>query len=118
MPAPTALEPFQSPPATTTGEIQEPNDAPLLFESDRTSTDQLQVPETMDDSEMQIDVEGRPNFAPASDTPQEFAAETRKVPIPPHRFSPLKNTWNKIYPPLVNHLKLQGKTYPLFSYSD
>ena len=109
MPAPTSLETSQSPPKIITNETQEPNDTPLLFESDQTSVDQPQPYETtMNDSEMQIDVEGRPNFAPASDIPQEFTAETRKVPIPPHRFSPLKNTWNKIYPPLVNHLKLQG----------
>ena len=33
--------------------------------------------------------------------------QTRKVPIPPHRFTPLKAAWSKIYPPLVEHLKLQ-----------
>ncbi|CAK9437637.1 uncharacterized protein LODBEIA_P20150 [Lodderomyces beijingensis] len=33
--------------------------------------------------------------------------ESRKVPIPPHRMTPLKNVWTKIYPPLVEHLKLQ-----------
>lgn len=33
--------------------------------------------------------------------------ETRKVPIPPHRMTPLKAAWPKIYPPLVEHLKLQ-----------
>lgn len=33
--------------------------------------------------------------------------ETRKVPIPPHRMTPLKAVWPKMYPPLVEHLKLQ-----------
>lgn len=33
--------------------------------------------------------------------------ENRKVPIPPHRMTPLKASWPKIYPPLVEHLKLQ-----------
>ena len=33
--------------------------------------------------------------------------ETRKVPIPPHRMTPLKQNWATIYPPLVEHLKLQ-----------
>ncbi|RJE17784.1 hypothetical protein PHISCL_09881, partial [Aspergillus sclerotialis] len=33
--------------------------------------------------------------------------ETRKVPIPPHRFSPIKAAWPKIYPPLCEHLQLQ-----------
>jgi RNA-binding protein PNO1 len=62
---------------------------------------------TAEDAEIHIDEEGRPTFPPAklSDGPQ--AAETRKVPIPPHRMTPLKNAWPKIYPPLVEHLKLQ-----------
>lgn len=33
--------------------------------------------------------------------------DSRKVPIPPHRFSPLKSAWPSIYPPLVQYLKLQ-----------
>jgi RNA-binding protein PNO1 len=33
--------------------------------------------------------------------------ETRKVPVPPHRMTPLKQSWGSIYPPLVEHLKLQ-----------
>lgn len=33
--------------------------------------------------------------------------ETRKIPIPPHRMTPLKASWAKLYPPLVEHLKLQ-----------
>ncbi|KAL5428447.1 pre-rRNA-processing protein pno1 [Paraphaeosphaeria minitans] len=28
-------------------------------------------------------------------------------PVPPHRMTPLKTNWPKIYPPLVEHLKLQ-----------
>lgn len=62
---------------------------------------------TTEPTSMTIDEEGRPNFAPqtASDGPQR--SETRKVPIPPHRMSPLKTEWTKIYPPLVEHLKLQ-----------
>ena len=33
--------------------------------------------------------------------------EIRKVPVPPHRMTPLKQAWPSIYPPLVEHLKLQ-----------
>jgi RNA-binding protein PNO1 len=56
---------------------------------------------------MQIDAEGAPLFPPASDTQSVVRVQTRKVPVPPHRFTPLKNNWSKLYPPLVNHLKLQ-----------
>ncbi|KAK8198801.1 pre-rRNA-processing protein pno1 [Phyllosticta paracitricarpa] len=57
--------------------------------------------------EMQVDTEGRPHFAPAKDIPRILKVETRKVPVPPHRMTPLKASWTKIYPPLVEHLKLQ-----------
>lgn len=32
--------------------------------------------------------------------------EVRKVPVPPHRLSPLKEHWLKIYTPVVEHLRL------------
>jgi RNA-binding protein PNO1 len=67
-----------------------------------------QVQTTLDsDSEMLIDEEGRPKFAPASSEDGPFLKETRKIPIPPHRMAPLRNSWSKMYPPLVEHLKLQ-----------
>ena len=60
-----------------------------------------------DDTEMQIDEEGRPKFPPAKNVDGQPISETRKVPIPPHRMTPLKKSWPQIYPPLVEHLKLQ-----------
>merc|ERR1719391_1359950 len=33
--------------------------------------------------------------------------EVRKVPVPKHRFTPLKDNWMKIFTPVVEHLKLQ-----------
>jgi RNA-binding protein PNO1 len=56
------------------------------------------------------DDSGRPKFAPASAVPLAFRREQRKVPIPPHRMTPLKTAWPKMYPPLVEHLKLQVRT--------
>ncbi len=56
---------------------------------------------------MQIDEESRPKFAPAKAVDGPRRVETRKIPIPPHRMTPLKASWPKIYPPLVEHLKLQ-----------
>lgn len=56
---------------------------------------------------MQIDSAERPLFNPETTIKQVHRSETRKVPVPPHRMTPLKNAWPKIYPPLVEHLKLQ-----------
>ncbi|KAG0158754.1 hypothetical protein PDIDSM_6273 [Penicillium digitatum] len=60
-----------------------------------------------EDSEMRIDEEGRPVFTPAKDVATAYKIETRKVPVPPHRMTPLKASWAKICPPIVEHLKLQ-----------
>uniref|UniRef100_A0A672LME4 RNA-binding protein PNO1 n=2 Tax=Sinocyclocheilus grahami TaxID=75366 RepID=A0A672LME4_SINGR len=35
------------------------------------------------------------------------AVEMRKVPVPAHRYSPLKENWMKIFTPIVEHLQLQ-----------
>lgn len=61
---------------------------------------------TVSESAMQVDEEGRPNFPPAK-IEQSLRVEARKVLIPPNRMTPLKSNWSKIYPPLVEHLKLQ-----------
>ncbi|KAJ5996537.1 hypothetical protein N7522_008197 [Penicillium canescens] len=72
------------------------------------STDAINpVVESTDDSEMRIDEEGRPVFTPAKDVATAYRIETRKVPVPPHRMTPLKANWTKICPPIVEHLKLQ-----------
>jgi RNA-binding protein PNO1 len=59
------------------------------------------------DTDMQIDSDSRPIFNPETVIQQRHRSETRKVLVPPHRFTPLKTAWPKIYPPLVEHLKLQ-----------
>lgn len=59
-----------------------------------------------------------PSFAPMSKSAQSAAAaasfseavkrsQLRKIPIPPHRLTPLKNDWPKIYTPLVEQAGLQ-----------
>ena len=50
-----------------------------------------------------------PSFAPLSASAQLTTAksESRKIPIPPHRFGPLKNDWINIYSPLTEILGLQ-----------
>lgn len=62
---------------------------------------------TDQDGDIRVDEEGRPLFTPVKATETAYRIESRKVPVPPHRMSPLKASWPKIYPPLVEHLKLQ-----------
>lgn len=38
---------------------------------------------------------------------QPSGVEVRKVPVPAHRYTPLKENWMKIFSPVVEHLKLQ-----------
>lgn len=55
-----------------------------------------------------LDEEGKPRFGSANESKEgKVKLESRKVPVPPHRMTPLRNNWTKIYPPLVDHLKLQ-----------
>ncbi|CAB4253729.1 similar to Saccharomyces cerevisiae YOR145C PNO1 Essential nucleolar protein required for pre-18S rRNA processing [Maudiozyma barnettii] len=55
-----------------------------------------------------FDESGKPRFAQANKTTlTKIKLESRKIAVPPHRMTPLRNNWTKIYPPLVEHLKLQ-----------
>ncbi|KAI9693971.1 MAG: pre-rRNA-processing protein pno1 [Bathelium mastoideum] len=112
MPAPTALLRAPEQLADNAGQPENPNEsepAVILDPSalpDDSGVSQPPVTEQNEDS-MQIDSEGRPRFGPAASKSQVHRIESRKVPIPPHRMTPLKSAWSKIYPPLVEHLKLQ-----------
>eukprot|EP00128_Syssomonas_multiformis_P002005 Colp12_sorted_trinity150504_noHs@2278 len=49
----------------------------------------------------------KPNFPQLS--AQEMSGrigEKRKIPVPAHRYTPLKECWIKIYKPIVEHMKL------------
>ncbi|CDR45327.1 CYFA0S17e01684g1_1 [Cyberlindnera fabianii] len=54
-----------------------------------------------------LDADGKPRFSSAAKSGERVKIEARKVPVPPHRMTPLKNSWPKVYPPLVEQLKLQ-----------
>ena len=41
-------------------------------------------------------------------------SEVRKIPVPSHRYTPLKENWMKIFEPIVEHLKMQVRV--LFCY--
>jgi len=58
------------------------------------------------------DIEGtlpkaRPAFPPIKREKLEDGTEVRKVSVPSHRYTPLKENWMKIFEPIVDHLKLQ-----------
>jgi len=42
-----------------------------------------------------------------SSSKKEKARQMRRIPVPQHRYSPLKKNWQDILVPLVEHLKLQ-----------
>ncbi len=49
-----------------------------------------------EDAAMEVDEESRPQFAAAKDAEAAVRREVRKIPIPPHRMSPLKASWSKM----------------------
>lgn len=48
------------------------------------------------DVDMVVDEEGKPKFAAQRNVDGPTKIENRKVPIPPHRMSPLKASWTKV----------------------
>ncbi|KAI1775636.1 eukaryotic type KH-domain (KH-domain type I) [Hypoxylon cercidicola] len=112
MPAPTALlkQVDDTPPSQVPlPEVDQDEEFALegMNELPEDANAVLQPATTRGDGEMEIDEEDKPHFAPVQNIDQAAHIQSRKVPIPPHRFTPLKNAWPKIYPPLVEHLKLQ-----------
>uniref|UniRef100_A0A1B6LVB0 K Homology domain-containing protein n=1 Tax=Graphocephala atropunctata TaxID=36148 RepID=A0A1B6LVB0_9HEMI len=66
------------------------------------------------DEEMEVEtvngIEGkakRPVAAAKRGRQQPSGTEIRKVAVPAHRYTPLKENWMKIFSPVVEHLKLQ-----------
>ncbi|KAG1458870.1 hypothetical protein G6F46_006357 [Rhizopus delemar] len=65
------------------------------------------VPTSSSDVVME-EVKDKPSFTPASAAEEKKVTKgQRKIPIPPHRMSPLKRHWLDLYSPLVEHMKLQ-----------
>lgn len=69
-------------------------------------------------TDVDMDTSSRPSFTPLSSNAKSAAAassqaeaakrgQVRKIPIPPHRMTPLKTDWPKIYTPLVEMAGLQ-----------
>ncbi|GIZ49717.1 hypothetical protein CBER1_01710 [Cercospora berteroae] len=103
MPAPTAL---QRAPEQIEDEIV--HDAPETAVDEEVITSTI-VPTEQPSEDITMEVDGEPTslFSPETPSKRRHRVEERKVRIPPHRMSPLKTSWPKIYPPLVEHLKLQ-----------
>ena len=56
----------------------------------------------------QPEIVEKPQFQPLK--PSELGSlkhASRRIPIPPHRMTPLKKSWVQVYTPLVEHLHLQ-----------
>lgn len=116
MPAPTAL---QRAPATEAAEeaartSPEPineDDGGVLINTSGPSSSSAAVAQSTDiDMDAESTTVDSALFAPESASSSRALRarpEERKVRVPPHRMTPLKNNWPKIYPPLVEHLKLQ-----------
>lgn len=49
----------------------------------------------------------RPSFPPVKREKLSDGLEMRKISVPAHRYSPLKENWMKIFSPIVEHLHLQ-----------
>mmetsp|Transcript_45481 Transcript_45481/g.131684 ORF Transcript_45481/g.131684 Transcript_45481/m.131684 type:complete len:267 (-) Transcript_45481:61-861(-) len=49
----------------------------------------------------------KPDFPALTPKQQGFKRQLRRVPVPPHRMTPLKNGWVEMIKPLVEHMKLQ-----------
>lgn len=103
MPAPTALQRRPDELADDVAMHTLPGDEPTEATTDLIDMSAVAdevLPDTnhsaADDTAM-VDESGRPQFAPSKSIPLSFRRETRKVPIPPHRMTPLKSAWPKIY---------------------
>lgn len=48
-----------------------------------------------------------PIFPELKEKEQKNSKEFRKIPVPPHRLTPLREHWEEIVAPIVEHMKLQ-----------
>eukprot|EP01089_Gocevia_fonbrunei_P013694 TRINITY_DN3563_c0_g1_i1.p1 TRINITY_DN3563_c0_g1~~TRINITY_DN3563_c0_g1_i1.p1 ORF type:complete len:227 (-),score=57.61 TRINITY_DN3563_c0_g1_i1:13-693(-) len=63
----------------------------------------------MEEEEEELDVvdDEDMDFKPISAIDAAGQSEIRKIAVPAHRMAPLKRDWEKIYTPIVTHMKLQ-----------
>ncbi|CAL5867733.1 uncharacterized protein PFLUO_LOCUS1952 [Penicillium psychrofluorescens] len=107
MPAPTALRQPEEASVPQQTNIPADQDDEILIDAQATAEQSSRPVVDSAEDEMRIDEEGRPVFTPSQETSAAYKVESRKVPVPPHRMTPLKANWAKLCPPIVEHLKLQ-----------
>lgn len=117
MPAPTALQ--RAPEALAVEEASHDEPEAILDEDNIiTTSDALDQDTSIEPTQHQpteMDTDPTPSntlFPPEQPSKTAHRIEERKVRIPPHRMTPLKTHWPKIYPPLVEHLALQIRMNP------
>ncbi|KAJ8656362.1 universal archaeal KH domain-containing protein [Lichtheimia ornata] len=85
--------------------VQDKDD--VVIDSSTLSTQSMQEDVDMDESSSSSAI-SKPKFAAVSGGEANTVAKgIRRIPIPPHRMTPLKRHWMEIYTPLVEHMKLQ-----------
>lgn len=71
------------------------------------TSDEIVGGEKMDTNEASCSAV-KPNLPPISGVMLSgVKTEMRRIPVPPHRYAPLKDKWMEIYEPVVNQLHLQ-----------
>ncbi len=53
-----------------------------------------------------------PSFPALSSKEMSSESDYQRIPVPPHRYSPLKVHWLEIYQPIVEHMKMQIRFNP------
>eukprot|EP01097_Dermamoeba_algensis_P004225 TRINITY_DN2791_c0_g1_i1.p1 TRINITY_DN2791_c0_g1~~TRINITY_DN2791_c0_g1_i1.p1 ORF type:complete len:235 (-),score=56.07 TRINITY_DN2791_c0_g1_i1:108-776(-) len=64
-------------------------------------------PQELNSAEVQVQDSETPQFPALTKTQTGTKIEERKIVVPKHRYTPLKENWTKIYTPVVENLKLQ-----------
>ncbi|ORZ30860.1 hypothetical protein BCR44DRAFT_1443762 [Catenaria anguillulae PL171] len=95
-----------STPTTMSSEIPLLQPLDIIATTDAALAASSSLSSTSQDVDM-TDVAEKPQFAPASAKEMMGERQLRRVLIPPHRQTPLKKEWLKIYTPLVEQMGLQ-----------
>ncbi|GMM29202.1 Pno1 protein [Martiniozyma asiatica (nom. inval.)] len=105
MAAPTALQ--RAVPAVKDVPADRENDE-IMIDTTAAATESVEATAKKNpQAGLVLDESGKPKFVSQAEAKQSIKIESRKVPIPTNRLAPLKAAWSKVYPPLVDHLKLQ-----------